>query len=181
MKYESNINSVVLNLEAKLKKASDVSSLQREVATYLTASNTRRIHNEGKAVNGQSIGNYSFKPIYVNPKISPKKFQTKGKYGNTKFKNGQLHKTGYFFGWGGFRSSIGRNASFVNLQLTGRLRFDWAMEQRGKDWIIGFGSYGAKVSIGNEQRFGKQIWGVSKQDYEMIKKIETEFINKALA
>jgi len=183
MEYKSNVDKVLLNVESKLKKASDISALQRMIGTYLLASNLRRIHNNGLNVDGKMIGSYSVKPMYLNPKYSPKSFVPMGKYGRTKFKNGKPHVTKYFrAGYFNFRALIGREISFVNLQLSGKLKLDWAMSQEGKNFILGFrSSYGTDVSNGNELRFGCQIWGISKKDYEEIKKIENEFIKKALA
>ena len=200
MEYKSNIQSVLLNIDNKLKKASDVSALQRTIATYLMASNLRRIHNNGLNVDGKMIGSYSVKPMYMNPKYSPKKFEPVGKNGRTYFKtnkadrrkfesaygvrmSGKKHQTRYFrAGYFGFRALIGREIGFVNLQLSGKLKLDWGMIQEGKNYVIGFrSSYGTNVSEGNELHFGCQIWGISKKDYEEIKKIENEFIKKALA
>lgn len=183
MLYETNISKVINDLKGKLSKASDMSQLQRTIATNLKASNLRRIHNDGMAVSGESIGSYSTRATYINPKTSPRKFAGEGKTGKTKFKStGSLHKTKFFKGgYKEFRSFVGREASKVNLQLSGTLLKAWQAEQQGKDWVIGFNSsYGKKVAEGNEERFGKQIWGVSKQDQEMITTVTQEFINRSL-
>ena len=180
MKYSDNIAQVLSNIEGKLKKASDVSKLNRNIANYLYGSNLSRI-TQGRAINGM-IGHYSGVPMYVNPRYSPRKFPTKGKNGQTKFKNGKPHKTGYFVGYKGFRTAIGRETNIVNLQLSGKLFKDWSMLQQGNTWVIGFRSkYGTQVAEGNEQHFGKQIWGVTQKDKEQIKVIEQEFIKQALA
>lgn len=186
MKYESNISEVIVGLRAKLTKAVDISKLQRTIATYLMASNLRRIHNDGRAVDGSPIGQYnSNHPLYVNPKKSPRKFAPEGRWGakvfNTGKKAGQPHKTKFFASYQAFRGNIGRQHNFVNLELTKKLRLDWKMAQDGKDWIIGFLSkYGADVSAGNEKRFGKLIWGISAEDRKQIEIIENDFINNAL-
>lgn len=181
MKLESNINQVVLNLTGKLKGIAG-GELTRLIATDLLASNNRRIHNDGIAVNGAKIGNYSIKPMYANPKVSPKKFTGIGKTGRTKFLNGKQHVTRYFkTGYRGFRSFVGREVSVVNLQLSGKLKLDWVMQPQGKNFLLGFKSkYGSEVSRGNEQRFGKRIWGVTKKDEADIKIIVEDFINKKL-
>lgn len=182
MEYKDNIAQVLSNIEGKLKKASDVSKLNRTIGTYLIASNLRRIHNEGRAVNGQGIGHYSNKAIYVNPKNSPRKFLPKGKNGQATFKNGKKHKTSYFIGYKGFRTSIGRETNVVNLQLSGKLLKDWIMEQQGNTFLIGFRSkYGTNVADGNEEHFNKKIWGISQQDYKEIEVIKKDFIKQALA
>ncbi len=198
MNYESNVNKVLLNLKGRLTKAADVSKLQRTVAAYLMASNWDRI-SEGKAVNGNLIGAYSVKPIYVNPKNSPRAFEPKGKTGRTFFKGDERankkfklatgvnagkvpHKTRYFAaGYFGYRATIGREIGFVNLQLTNRLRKDWRMEQDGSDWVVGWGSsYGTKVSQGNEERFGQLIFGVTEQNKTKVVEISDNYVKKAL-
>lgn len=181
MKYESNVTNVIADIKGKLKKASDVSALKHEISIYLLASNIRRIHNEGQAVNGK-IGSYnSTSELYVNPKNSPRVFPPIGKTGKSVFKNGKKHKTGYFPSYKGFRNKIGRETGFVNLQLSGKLLKDWIMLQENKDWVIGFKSlYGAQISRGMEQKYGKLIWGVTEKDLEQIKLIEEEFIKKCL-
>lgn len=178
MKYESNIQKVVLQFENKLNNI-QVSKLQREIATYLKASNLARV-NEGKALDGTLIGSYnSTNELYVNPAKSPKVFPPRGKNGELKFKNGKPHKTGYFPSYRDFRKTIGRKTGIVNLQLSGKMFEDWIMMQEGKDWVIGFASeYGANVSHGNEKHFAKKIWGVSREDLKMIDKIIKEFIKK---
>lgn len=89
---------------------------------------SRRIFLEGKSADGGNIGEYSDKPLYVNPKNSPKKFATKGKNGDKEFKNGEPHKTGYFENYLAFKKAIGRNkrTSSVDLILSGELSRDWA-------------------------------------------------------
>ncbi len=183
MLYESNINKVIADLKGKLEKAKDMSQLQRTIATNLKASNLRRIHNEGKAVDGSTIGKYSTKEFYANPKTSPRKFSGEGKTGRKKFiSTGKNHKTKYFKdGYKGFRQFVGREVSKVNLQLSGTLLKSWQAELNGRDWVIGFNSqYGKKVAQGNEDRFGKTIWGISKNDREMITTVTQEFINRSL-
>ena len=86
-----------------------------------------RIFVEGKDSADSSIGKYSTKPLYLNPKKSPKKFAVKGKTGKSKFKNGKPHQTRYFAdGYKGFRNTIGRQTKFVDLSLVGDLQSDFA-------------------------------------------------------
>lgn len=183
MKYDSNISEVVLQLKHKLQSAADVNKLTRLVATYLTASNTRRVHNDGNALDESQIGQYNTNnPLYINPNKAPRKFKPEGRTGKTIFKStGKPHKTKFFANYSGFRSNQGRANNRVNLQLTGKLKLDWAMEQQGNDWIIGFKSdYGAKIAEGMEDKYKKKIWGVSERDKKAIAQIEQEFITEQL-
>lgn len=182
MKYESNINQVVLEMKGRLLSAQENSALLRTMGTYLKASNLERIHMEGKGVNEGLIGQYDTDPMYVNPKKSPRKFPPMGKTGRTKFKSGKPHKTKYFAqGYKGFRAAVGRDATKVNLHLTGTLLKSFVMEQDGNDIVLGFNSeYGSDVSAGNEQRFGKKIWGVTQKDIKQLEKIGNDFVNKKM-
>lgn len=186
MEYKSNLDSVILDLKNRLKKASDISKLQRTIASDLLSSNLIRIHNEGRTVDGGKIGQYnSNHPLYINPKNSPKKFKPKGRYGATVFKSGkkkgQEHKTKFFPSYAAFRGNIGRQHNYVNLQLSGKLRLSFVAEQTGKNWIIGFNSkYGAEISTGQEEKWGKRIWGISEKDKKNIHVITEQFINNVL-
>ncbi len=180
MTYEDNTKQVIANIQLKLKKASDVSKLQRTIATYLLQSNWERI-SRGQGVN-RVIGRYNTtKPLYVNPKKAVRSFGVAGKTGKSKFLNGNSHKTKYFSSYKDFRTKVGRETSVVNLQLSGKLRRDWAIEQDGKDWVIGFRSqYGSDISRGNEKNFHTQIFGVSQKETQQIKEIEQDFIKECL-
>lgn len=175
--YQSNIHEVVTNILGKISGAS-LDKMQGEIATTLRASNVRRIHNEGKNIFLQSIGRYSQKPLYVNPKNSPKKFEPKGKTGKSTFNNGKKHKTAYFSSYGNFRQKIGRESAFVNLQLTGGLRSAWQIKKLTSGYAIGFWSNKyADRAEGLEKHFGnKEIWGVTTQDKKVVDEIINNFI-----
>lgn len=180
--YNSNTNEVVINLTKKLEGLKDTQKFALGLAQTIQASNLRRIHNEGKDVNGVQIGTYNSEPIYVNPDNSPRKFAVKGKTGKSEFKNGKKHKTKYFSeGYKGFRSQIGRQTSKVDLNLTGQLSKEFGIEAQGKDYVIGFTTQEAvDKANGNEERFGKRIWGLSKDDKKLIDQAIEEFINKTI-
>lgn len=59
--YKSNVQEVLGDLRKKLEgiKKETVSKIVRTVAADLVSSNLTRIHNEGKAVDGNPIGTYS--------------------------------------------------------------------------------------------------------------------------
>lgn len=85
-----------------------------------------RIFNKGLNAQDGQIGTYNTSnELYVNPNNSPKKFPTKGKTGESKFKNGEPHKTGYFESYSNYRSKVGRPTSKVNLVLFGDLQNDF--------------------------------------------------------
>lgn len=92
---------------------------------------TDRIFIQGQSADGGNIGNYDTKnELYINPNNSPKSFPTKGKpndkgIARSKFKDGTPHKTGYFKSYRDYRETIGREASFVNLVLSGDMQSDF--------------------------------------------------------
>ena len=90
------------------------------------AMQVKRVFDSGINGNGAKIGSYnSVDPIYIHPDKSPRQFPKKGKTGETTFKNGKSHKTGYFDSYKAFRSAISIESGFVNLTLTRDLRFDF--------------------------------------------------------
>lgn len=209
MEYSSNANEVILRINAKLKKASDVSLLQRNIAAYLYAENWDRI-TQGKNVNENSIGKYSTKDSlvgaksFINKGAAEKFFKQKdlewrtlgGKKSGKKTRRLAIMVGGYEQ----LRRLQNRPTNVVNLQMTKKLFFDWVVLNNGSDfstifryggsntlgtkgdWVIGWkSSYGALVAMGNEKRFGgNKIWGISKTAYKRVQKIEEDFINNAL-
>lgn len=112
-------------LDEQLKQISDAKFLLTSV-TEVHARQVKRIFEQGLNGDNVKIGNYNSKdPIYINPDESPKSFPTKGKNGETTFKNGKNHKTGYFDSYKAFRQAISRETGFVNLRLTENLKFDF--------------------------------------------------------
>ena len=180
--YKSNAQSVVLNISNKLKSIQNTDKLLREVANGFYSENLRRVHNEGKDTDNKLIGEaqYSTTPIYISVDASPKRITPKGKSGKTKFKNGNSHKSAFFQeGYKGFRTAIGRTTSVVNLQLSGKLKTSWAIQNNGKKWLIGFDStYGKDISEGLEEKYNQEIWGVSEAGRQLAIDITTRWINE---
>lgn len=115
----------IKKLDDQYEKISDAKFLLLPV-TDVHARQVKRIFENGIGGDGVKIGTYnSTDPIYVDPDKSPKGFPLKGKSGETTFKNGKKHKTGYFDSYKAFRNVIGRESSFVNLRLTNNLNFDF--------------------------------------------------------
>lgn len=78
-----------------------------------------RVFNKGLNSNNAPFGSYQTQPIYVSLSQTPRKFAPKGKGGETKFKNGKLHKSGYFAGgYYQFKQTIGKAQAGKNINLT---------------------------------------------------------------
>lgn len=74
------------------------------------------------------------------------------------------------------RQRKNREISFVDLEVSGRLRLSWKMLKQGFGYVIGFGSkYGADISGYMEDHFKKQIWGVTKEDKEVARNIVARY------
>jgi len=178
MEYKSNASEVIGNLKKNLMTADQLVS---SISQMIYASNLRRIHNEGRTVDGKAIGVYSRKPMYVNPKYSPKKFAPKGKTGREYFKNGKQHKTRYFKdGYTGFRRTIGRSTSVVNFQLTGTLLANWQLQFVPGGSQIGFASK-KKGDIASflEAKYHAKIWGISQQDRNNARQMTNNWLKNA--
>ena len=61
--YRSNVQEVLGRLKNQLAQVDGpvLSKITRTIATTLVASNVRRIHNDGRAVDGSDIGHYKSK------------------------------------------------------------------------------------------------------------------------
>ena len=149
-----------------------------------------RIFVEGKNSKGELIGEYNTTdPLYINPKTkSPKSFPPKGMEGETKFKNGNSHKTGYFDSYSDFRKQIGRESKNVNLVLSGDLQSDFRkakVNSPAKATKINENYYtiqldralNEKKMEGNEKRFGEITTPQAKEVMLFNEIANKEFIN----
>ena len=126
--------------EAKIAEIMKVNKPLEIAVRSIMTMKSKRIFIEGKNANGGLIGEYSKKELYASPKGMQKKatrnlpgFPLKGKAGETKFKNGNSHKTGYFENYLAFKKAVGLNKIIqtVDLHLTGTLMQNWANGEIG--------------------------------------------------
>lgn len=150
-------------------------------ALTVNADMSERIFVDGKAADHSQIGEYNTTdPLYVNPKMAPKKFPTKGKpidgkAGKTKFANGEPHKTGYFDSYASFRKKVGRKTNKVNLVLFGVLQSDFSKgpkpTERGA--VVTLNGLNALKAEGQEDHFNKVIFKHTKEElkkyYSLVK------------
>ena len=154
MLYSSNINTVIDQLNVKLRGIQDTDSLAQKIAVSLATSNKRRIHNESKDVSGSEI-------TYKRSRKTP----TRGAYSKS---------------WASVRSKAGRQISKVDFQFRGDLFRNFEAEPIPGGWGVGWTtSLSAKVSEALEKGFG-DVWGVTVQDSKAINAIVTKEINKKL-
>lgn len=166
--------------------------LQIAVRNIMTVQSNRVFINAKNAA-GSEIGTYKDRELYINPdgKTYPKgKVKTvpkKGKTGETKFKNGNPHKTGYFANWLSYKKAIGqnKNVSTVNLAWSGDLQRNWANADIGKpaqavrinqhNWVTQL----RKENAVKAERYGN-VFGLSKNERELFLKSLQIQLKKAL-
>lgn len=119
-----------------------------------------RIFTKGLSSDGESIGEYSTKPIYISKKNSP-------------LSAGEVKDKTYFFpgGYRQFKSEIGRGSE-VNLKVFGRLQQDYLTPKRVDT------SKGVKYELkeekniqkkaGAEDRFKVRIFDLNQSEREMV-------------
>lgn len=154
---------------------------------------SRRIFLEAKNASGSAIGTYKDRELYLNPngknypKGKVKSFPAKGKTGDSKFKNGNPHKTGYFSNWLAYKKTIGqnKNTSGVNLSWTGDLQRNWANAEIGKPAnAIRVNQHNYIVSLREEnavkaERYGN-VFGVSEKEKSEFLRVNQLELFKAL-
>lgn len=130
------IKEFQISLEQKIKNIEVISKPLQIAAFDTTTKMAERIFDKGKKTDGGDIGQYSTKPMYLNPDVLrtmnvPANIGVpRGKTGETKFKTGkkkgQSHKTKYLAGgYKELRSKLGRQTGFVDLKLSKELQFDF--------------------------------------------------------
>lgn len=89
-----------------------------EIVSEVIRRQQSRIFDKSVDGDGKKLAKYSIKPIYVNPKKSPRKTPVKT------FKNGKARKTTYFpGGYAQYKKAIGKGGGgTVNLWLFGSFR-----------------------------------------------------------
>ncbi len=174
-----------------------------KLASYsVLALQSKRIFSEGKNASGSTSSYNDSDPLYVNPDTSPgKKFKPQGKPKENK--KGKLVspktrkvegekvklKTRWFKSYKDYRSTIGFQSGFVNLQLSGELKSDFENPQ-GKEptptkvdvheYII---QLNKDINQKKVEKFNEKydnVFGLSKFEIEKFYEIATkEFIRLA--
>lgn len=129
----------ILNISVKINAAlrSD-KAIRTAISTVLTT-HKNRIFNEGLDANGAKIGTYSTNPINVSPQK-------------------QARNTGKRFfagGWAEYKTAIGKNPGFVNLQNFGHMQADYGIIKDGTTYGLGYQ---------NQDNYNKSIWLQEKYD-----------------
>jgi hypothetical protein len=148
----------------------------------VSALQSKRIFIDAKNRTGGNIGEYKNREYYISPSKSPKSFQTKGKSGKTKKKNGEPYKTGYFANFLDYKKEIGRNknSNSVDLLLSGELNRGWSnglVRKTAHNYVITLSDF----NYDKVERYDvNDVFGLSKYEKDtMIKVLNAELL-KAL-
>lgn len=149
-----------------------------------------RIFEKGLASDGSKIGNYdTTKEIWADDSQLARDGDHKGKHGAD-------NKTTYFKNYQELRKKQGRESGFVNLRLTNRLQSEVLNKPLNKgfngvgspgdpevvgelEMVVSVSSQSLKKIQGNEKRFGKNIFNLTKEEIENFDKVFLfEFLDK---
>lgn len=169
-KLKEKLAQIVVNvLEAQEKSVvTGILNLQGDII--------ERVFQNGLDSDGNQIGNYSTKPIYVSiaeqtSQVRKSGLKPRGKNStDSEFKNGKPRKSQYFpDGYKGYRSAVGRPVEKVNLFLTGSLQGSILPgTTNGNPALVIATDFELEKADGNEKRFGKVIFSPSEAELNRI-------------
>lgn len=178
-------------LKAKLAEAA-VNVLQAQTQAVnegmlqLTADFKDRIFQDGQDNDGNQIGSYSTKPMYVSissqtSQVKKSGLKAKGKYSNKDFANGKKRRSQYFpDGYKGYRDAVGRQSGKVDLFLTGDMFRDIRLGISEGSVQLAFASdFQVQKANGNEERFNKVIFAPSEEELKNLTDAWEEQTTKA--
>jgi len=172
--------------EAVVRVLETQNRLGIETMLNLQADMLDRVFYKGIDADGNSIGKYSKKPLYVSisgqtSQQRSSSLRPRGKDSNSpKFKNGNTRKSQYFAdGYFGFRSVVGRQNQKVDLKLTGSLQGSIQVGESNNITTLAFNNDTQfEKAKGNEKRFNKVIFSASESELKAIEDVwEKEVTN----
>lgn len=157
-----------------------------KLATYTAvAAQAKRIFTDGRNTDGSQFQYNSTTPLYLNPSttFNGSKLGTPiGKTDKSVFKSGkkkgQPHKTVYVKSYKDYREQIGREAEFVNWELSGDLKLDFENPQGNtptpikvseNEYISGLKrDLNVKKREGLESRYESRIFWLSADEKKLF-------------
>jgi len=155
--YNSGISNTVVKLTSQMNRIKSINPLLLKIALMLEQSNRERVHEKGENKDGSQIGSYSA----ATKKIKSKRRTVKGR------------------GVAPARS----NVSKVILSDTRTLENSYEVAPTQNGYDVGFNNNkGAEPPPSElvgylEEKFGKNIWGVSKDDKKEIRKLIKKYVS----
>lgn len=145
-------------------------------ASELLATIKNRIVQRGQNSADTKIGGYSTDPAYYGKDAFIRKgsFKAQGKNGDTKFKNGNPHKTEYFpSGYKGLREKQGRKTDVMNMSYTGSTLLSYQMQGGAGMVLLGMtNQHAAEVRQGQEKKRGKIFYATQQEMAEYNRNVE---------
>jgi hypothetical protein len=126
----------------------------------------QRIFNGGKDDQNSQIGQYSTKPISISKSKQAR----------------QTGKTRFPGGYAEYKTAIGRNPGYVNLNNTGQMMMDYSFHVLGTD-EYGLGFHNAEnfnKSQWMEEKYGKEIFSQSDQEGKVLTQVIEQGIGNDL-
>lgn len=152
-----------------IRKVNDALRTDKAVRTGITtvlALQKQRIFTQGKDAKEAQIGTYSTNPISISKKNQSR--QT----GKTYFKGGYAE----------YKTAIGKNPGFVNLQNTSQMMLDYSFQVLGSNsYGLGFNNqFNFNKSEWMEKKYSKEIFFQSAKEGEVLNKVIEEQIGRDL-
>lgn len=175
-----NLEEANIEIQRRIRElAENISTRGMEVASqsFLAVYLDNRFV-KGEASDGGKIGAYSTTPIYAGSKqyVNKGALKPKGKYGDTKHKNGKPYKTAYLpSGYKELKQVQGKQNSFVNLDYSNSLFKAVQLYKDGDSTVIAIASEKeSKKFRGNEKHFGKSIGAPQQKEKELFAELLRE-------
>lgn len=152
-------------IQRKLLNIINSGVAMRIAVTSTFAIHKPRIFERGQSTKDGKIGSYGTKPISIS-------------------KSRQARQTGKTFFKGGYaeyKSAIGKNPGFVNLNNTGQLMADYGIFKHGKNFGYGFqNKLNFNKSEWMEEKYQKEIWDVNDNELKTFSNVLVYETNRRL-
>lgn len=141
------------------------SKIVRTSLTSVLPVHKKRIFEQGSATSGARIGTYGTKKISI-----AKKNQARNT-GHTVFPGGYAQ----------YKSEVGKNPGFVNLDNTSQMKQDYGMQVSGKDVAFGFqNSFNAQKSGWMEDKYKKDIFALTDKENSLFVDVQSKLLKEQL-
>lgn len=179
-----NINNELSDLADRLKSV-DMNTLLREVSVNVLPQIRYRVHVEGKAADGSSIGTYSKGYMKVRTGNYPETIVTRGKNKGQFRDKKSKGQAGVFTkgkSKGSPRPTYNRTTDTdVILSLTRQMENDMIVIPNDNGCGIGYSNeLNYNKAVWNEGKYKKDIWNLSDNEINTVRSVSENFINKEL-
>lgn len=143
----------LLNIVNQVNSALRSDQIKRATLSTVLAIHKPRIFEKGEAEDGSKIGTYGTKPISI---AASKQARNTGK---TFFKGGYSE----------YKSDIGKNPGYVNLDNTSQMKADYQLIQNGQDYGFGFQNDANAEKMGwMTDKYGKRIAAINQREMNVL-------------